>query len=378
MVSKIAKALPRIGTFLPTMQPTYAAFDEVMTEHGGRTFAEVKYDGYRVQVHRGNVRTKIFTRNGNELNYACYPDITGIVDSLPVCIIEAELVGEGTSHKEVYDNVKSRFRLPGIKQETVDKYLQSGIVSGLPLSLRVFDTLRFEKQGILYLPLTERRKHTESFDCRGVVPSEARSVADAKSLERLVNKVFREGHEGIVCKNPASAYRPGSQSVDWVKFKRHETLDLVVVGVYFGKGARDLPFASVLCATYNDESGVYETIGKIGVTRDDLAKHIDGKIRGNLSNQSPGSVVFSDKLERRIYCDHVPDLYVSPEKSVVLEVNALNICRSDNWQSCGAMDGKAFSLRIGYAVQMRPDKSPKQATTTRAIARLYALQEGGA
>jgi hypothetical protein len=60
---------------------------------------------------------------------------------------------------------------------------------------------------------------------------------------------------------------------------------------------------------------------------------------------------------------------------VVLEVKALNLDFSDNWQSCGMKDGKAFSMRIGYAHRLRPDKSPRQATATSVIRKLYSLQK---
>jgi DNA ligase-1 len=107
MKSKIAK-----GLFIPTMQPSYADIHEVIAAHG-RTSADLKYDGYRVQVHKQKDRQKVYTRNGNELNYECYPEIIEVVKKLPECLIEAELVGDGKSHKEVFDNVKKRFRRPG-------------------------------------------------------------------------------------------------------------------------------------------------------------------------------------------------------------------------------------------------------------------------
>ena len=69
--------------------------------------------------------------------------------------------------------------------------------------------------------------------------------------------------------------------------------------------------------------------------------------------------------------------FIDPEMSVVLEVKAMNINYSKNWQTCGLDDGKAFSMRIGYANQVRYDKNPDQATRTSSIRKLYKLQESG-
>ena len=376
MKKELARAMPIIGTHLPPMKPTYATFEDVMEAHKGRTFADINYDGYRVEIHKKSGLLGIFTANGNELNYGCYPEIVKIAQSLPTCIIEAELVGEGSTHKEVFDNVKRRFRRSGISDAALEKYLGSGVIDDTPLSLRVFDVLRFENKAVMHLPLEERRKFVERFDSRGIQPSETQIITSVDYLVDMVESTFRGMHEGRVCKNPASSYVPGSRTMDWVKFKRSETLDLVVVGFYTDEDYVDeLPFTSVLVAAYNDVTGKYETLGKIGATREGIADEIFAEVKGKTSDSAPRNVVFSDKLQRSSYENFVPDSYIDPESSVVLEVKAMNLDFSNNWQSCGLQGGKAFSMRIGYAHQLRPDKNPKQATTTAAISKLYGLQK---
>jgi ATP-dependent DNA ligase len=377
-MSKIAVALPKVGRFIPTMQPSYAAFDETIEAHGGKTFADIKYDGYRVQVHKSSRTTKIFTRNGEQLNYACYPDIMGIVDHLPTCIIDAELVGEGTTHNEVFSNVRKRFRRQGIKEETIMKYLESRITEEVPLSLRVFDTLKFERSSLINRPLEERRSYTECFDAKGLAPSETQVITSVEALEALVEETFRKKEEGRVCKDFSSLYLPGKQTIDWVKFKRSEQLDLVVVGFYKSEDyCTDLPFTSVLVAAYNDKTDTYETMGKIGATRDGMAHEIYKEVKAHITQDPPANLALSEKLEKPSHSRFLPQAYIDPESSVVLEVNVMNINYSRNWQTCGLKDGKAFSMRIGYASQLRYDKDPAQSTKTSAIKKLYKLQEKG-
>lgn len=376
-MTDLAGAIPRLGEFIPTMQPSYATVDELMDAHDGRTWAEIKHDGYRIQVHRGRRLLKMFTRNGNELNYQCYPDLVEIASRLPTCIIDAEMVAEGNSHKDVFDRVKRRFRKQGIKQETIDKYLASGIVDDIPLHLSIFDTLRFERKGLLHLPFDERMSYTEAFGAPDILPVDGEMVWGSEDLESLISDVTGRGEEGLVCKNPDSPYLPGSDRIDWVKFKRSETLDLVIVGFYQnGNYVRELPFTSVLVAAYNEDAAVYETMGKIGVTRDALALDIHDQVRECTTEARPDKVVFSEKLDRPSYSMHVPDFYIDPEQSVVLEVKAMNLNFNRNWQTCGRKGDRAFSMRIGYASQLRPDKTPRQSTTTDIVRKLYEIQEG--
>jgi ATP-dependent DNA ligase len=376
MKSKPARAI-RFGEFIPTMQPSYAEPHEVMAAHGV-TFADIKYDGYRAQIHKWSRGFRVFTRNGNELNYECYPEIVKIVKKLPTCIIEAELIGEGNSHKEAFDNVKKRFRRPGISQSSMEKYAASGIIADAPLSLRVFETLKYGRKSLMGSALRVRREYTERFDSRGIQPSETDIVAGVDALEAVIESTFKAGHEGRVCKNPESFYLPDKRTIDWVKFKRSDPLDLAIVGFYNETAyGLDLPFTSVLCATYNEETGRYETLGKIGATRNGLANEIQDCVKGKVSGARPDNVDFSEKLDRHSYRKFVPDWYINPEDSIVLEVNAMNLNRADNWQTCGYDGKKAFSMRIGFAKQVRYDKLGRQATTTQAVHKLYGLQEKG-
>ena len=372
-MTKLARA-PRLGEFIPTMQPSYATIDDMMQAHNNHTIAEIKHDGYRVQVHRGKKLLKIFTRNGNELNYDCYPDIVEIAEQLPVCIIDAELVALGNNHKQVFDQVKSRFRRPGIKPESVQKYLDSNIVQDIPLELKVFDMMRFERNGLMHLPFERRTEYTEILDAHGVVPVDHAHFWGRDGLEAFIEGTFLRGQEGVVCKDPQSQYKPGFKGLDWIKFKRSESLDLVVVGFYQNEGRSDIPFTSVLVAAYNDKTNKYETLGKVATTRKNLAAEINEKVELNMKDQRPRGVTFSDKLDRESYERHVPDRYVEPEDSVVLEVKAMNLNYNANWQSCGEDNGKAYSMRIGWVDQLRPDKNPRQATTTDTISTLYELQ----
>jgi len=374
MIKMMGNDKMRTGEFIPVMKPSYATYEEVMEAHNGRTYADVKHDGYRIQIHKDTDKLWMFTSNGNEYNYTCYPDITKIAEGLPRGIIEAEVVSSGQSHNEVFEGVKKRFRRSGLSGKRVEQYIKSGIIDETPLSIVTFDVIKFEKKLLIEQPFEERRKYVERLEGPGVKVAETTIVSSVNDLEERIKTTLNNREEGIVCKNPLSKYIPGGRTLDWVKFKRSETLDLAIVGLYKEEYS-DLPITSVLCATYNNKTGLYETIGKIGVIRNKLALEIYPLVEDSISHEIPQNVVFSEKLERESYSKFVPHSYVNPGQSIVLECRALNLNFADNWQSCGARDGKAYSMRIGYAEQVRYDKSPRQATTTQIVEKLYSLQQ---
>mmetsp|Transcript_40678 Transcript_40678/g.62044 ORF Transcript_40678/g.62044 Transcript_40678/m.62044 type:complete len:98 (-) Transcript_40678:343-636(-) len=82
--------------------------------------------------------------------------------------------------------------------------------------------------------------------------------------------------EGLVIKESGSLYNDkGTRSKDWVKLKAmgnfqgeagsmQDTLDLVPIGAYYGKGSRTGLFGSYLLASYNRLTGQFESVCKVG------------------------------------------------------------------------------------------------------------------
>jgi ATP-dependent DNA ligase len=372
---KTEKTTITLGKFIEPQKPGYATPEEMMAAHGGVTSAEKKYDGYRLQVHKSkDGRFWIFTSSGNSIELQCFPELVVIAKRLPQCIIEAELVADGKSHKEVFDKVKHRFRKSGLSGSALQKYMDSGIISKSPVSIRVFDTLMFEDKKLISEPQQVRRYYTERFDSIRIQPSQMNCISSVEALVSLISETVKNREEGLVCKNPHGLYTPGGRTLDWVKFKRFETLDLVVVGFY-PENDHGLPFGSVLCAVYDDDIKKYTTIGKISVIRNKLANEIYPYVQGRMTRNVPGGELFISPKSSKF----LPELFINPEDSVVLEVRAMNIEHNDsNWQSCGlalSPDRKSFSLRIAYAMQIRLDKKPRQATSTEQIKKLFELQE---
>ncbi|OGJ22203.1 hypothetical protein A3K73_06390 [Candidatus Pacearchaeota archaeon RBG_13_36_9] len=331
-------------------------YSEIMKTHKGKSYVQIKSDGYRVQVHN-NGDLRMFTRGLNEFNPVAFPEVIQKLRNLPHGIFDGELVGLEDG-KRGFDAIKAR------KRESLDVDL----VMQYPLQIKFFDVLNLEGKDLIQLPLYERRRVLENYF--GNV-SEQWEISSPYALEERYKQVTDGlGLEGLVCKNPNSEYLIGKKTKDWIKLKKFLTLDLVVLGVYQGEGkASKLPFAALLLGTKNN--GYYETITKVGIAKRDIIEYIQRKISSTYTKDIPKNVIISDAINKRSYSGKRPDRYVVPEKSAVVEVETMNVTCSDNWHSCGLKNGEAYSLRIPIVQKYREDKMPYDATTTQQIREIF-------
>jgi len=331
-------------------------FEDVIRKHEGKTFAEIKYDGYRAQIHKAG-KIRLFTKNLNELDIHLFPDLEKQLKNYPEGIFDGELVGFG-ERLSAFNAVKNRIR----------GNLDISLVKNYPLQLRFFDIMQLEDKEVLDFPLYERRKLLENYvgNISGQVILE-----NSGALKEKYAEVTDHGLEGLVCKNPNSSYQPGARNQDWIKLKKFLTLDLAILGIYLGDGkASKLPFAAIMAGTKNN--GRYETIAKIGISNKNMIEILYGMIKNGFTENIPPNVVLSNELSRKTYAGKIPYKYVFPEKSAVIEVKCLDITRSRNWHSCDLKNGEAYSLRIATIERIREDKRITDCTTTKQIAELYS------
>jgi DNA ligase-1 len=91
-------------------------------------------------------------------------------------------------------------------------------------------------------------------------------------IEEWLDKALESNCEGLMvkCCDDESTYEPNKRSNKWLKMKKDyldalgDTLDLVVVGAWMGKGKRASLFGSFLVACYNEDTDDFETVARIG------------------------------------------------------------------------------------------------------------------
>ena len=161
---------------------------------------ELKFDGYRVQVHKVGSRVVLFSRNGHDFSER-FPSIVQELSELPTkaAVLDGEVVASDADGRPNFARLHIRWTRPGT------------------LHLWAFDLLTFKGQDLRLQPLVKRRARLaallDRFGCPAVSLSE--SFEDGLALLRVAEE---RGLEGIVSKRRDAPYRSGNCR-DWRKIK---------------------------------------------------------------------------------------------------------------------------------------------------------------
>ena len=97
-------------------------------------------------------------------------------------------------------------------------------------------------------------------------------MTDPAALDAAFEQAITDGCEGLMCKSvgPASVYQAGNRGWLWIKLKRDyrtelsDTVDLVIVGAFAGRGQQAGTYGAVLLAAYDPDAELYRTVTKCG------------------------------------------------------------------------------------------------------------------
>jgi len=330
--------------------------------------AEYKLDGERVQIHKQADKIILFSRSLENIT-KYYPDIVeNIGNSLDVNegIFEAEIVAinENTGEFLPFQELMHRRR----------KYKLKEAVLQYPITVNFFDVLYFDGKNCLNLKYSERRKILESSvkenNFAKLVPMAI--VKNENEVEDFLENSINSGCEGLMLKILDAAYRAGTRGGNWLKLKREyrnelgDSLDLVVIGAYFGKGRRTGRYGTLLLATYNPEKDNFPSICKVGTGFTD--ESLD-QLYQILSNK----VIL--KKNPRIESEMEADVWFEPE--LVLEIVASEITLSPIHKTAlGTIrKGAGLALRFPkFTGKIRIEKGSEDASTDEEVYSLYKGQ----
>jgi DNA ligase-1 len=334
---------------------------EAIIEKIGKCGVEMKYDGFRLQVHKKGNEVELYSRKLEKMTHM-FPDVVDAVRKLK----SEEMIFEGEAL--AYNSRKKRYFS---FQQTMHRRRKHGISEAsreFPLNVFVFDVLYLDGEDLTGEPYRERRKLVKKlFRNRILKPSNSRIVASAKTLEKMFKNSISKGLEGIMAKDLASPYTAGKRKFAWIKLKKSygktvDTIDGVIVGYYLGHGARvEFDFGGVLVAVFNSDSGMLETVAKVatGFTEDEMVEL--GKTLEKTKIKNPPK-----NLDYNIEVD----FWVEPK--YVIEVAFDEITVSPMHTAGGK--GKGYALRFPRIVRMREDKTIREITTSHEIEQMYDIQ----
>ncbi len=349
---------------------------DIMQKMGGKAAFEYKYDGLRMQVHIDKTaeegeQIKMFSRQ--------LEDLTSQFPELHDWILKAFKEEKGIVEGECVpvDSTTGEF-LPFqvISRRRGRKHGLDDAIEEFPVKLVLFDVLLSGDREMIDLPFPERRKELE----RVVEPNERIDIStmlitdNPDEAQRFFMEALASGCEGLMAKSLSedSGYRAGNRGWIWIKYKKEyrsemvDTVDLVVVGAFAGRGRRADTYGALLMASYNPEENRFETVCKLGSGFDDThLSLLPEMLKPHLQN-------FRD---RRVESLIEADYWFRP--GLVLEVIGAEITHSPA-HTCARdvlKEGAGLSIRFPrFTGRFREDKGPEDATTSQEIVSLYRAQ----
>jgi DNA ligase-1 len=325
---------------LPMLSQTAQDTDEAL-QHLGTAALEWKLDGARVQVHKAGSDVRVYTRTLNDVT-ARVPEIVEAMRASPdgALILDGEAIAvkaDGSPHP--FQVTMRRFG----RKLNVDAMRRE-----LPLSVFFFDCLLRNDRALVDRPSEERfRELRESVPAELVIPQVV--TADRAEAARFFEEALRRGHEGLMAKSLDAPYEAGRRGASWLKIKRANTLDLVVLAAEWGSGRRRGRLSNLHLGA-RDPGGGFVMLGKTfkGLT-DEL-----------LEWQT------KEFLRREVRRDDWT-VYVKPE--LVVEVAFNEVQESSQYPG-------GVTLRFARLKRYRPDKRSADADTIDAVRAILAAQGG--
>ena len=341
----------------------------ILKKLGGKAGAEYKYDGERIQVHRKGDEFHLFSRRLENITHQ-FPDLIEFLkEATPeeyILELEAVVIDPSSGAIRPFQDLMNR-RV---------KYVTRFHIMMYPIAGFLFDIMYLNGEDLTLKPYPERRKILEEVvKTTDRINLATRKIVDnVDELESFFLEAIENGCEGLVCKSlqPDSIYQAGKRGFLWIKYKRDykshlaDTLDLVVVGAFYGKGQRAGKFGSLLMACYDPETDQFKTVCKVGTgfTEDDFNKLEELLAPHQIDHKHP-----------RVNSILTADIWYEPY--LVLEITGAELTLSPV-HTCGwdkIKLNRGLGLRFPrFTGRYRFDKRPEDATTEAEIIEMYKNQ----
>ena len=339
---------------------------EAVIKKLGLVGIQPKYDGLRVQIHKNGGEVSIFSRNLETMTLM-FPELVAATKVLRVksVILDGEAIAYNPDLEEYvpFQETTARRRKQGIDE----------FAARVPLRAFIFDIMFRDGSDLTPLPYEQRFAIVDDL-LNGSETLQVAPLTKTDSVEVLTRELLdniSRGLEGVVAKRLDSPYQAGVRNFNWVKLKRNtsgqltDTIDVVLIGYYRGKGKRaEFGAGALLAGVYDSDSDEFVSISKLGTGLSDegwreLYKHLN-------------ALEVSEK-PARVRSGLIPDVWLKPE--VVVEVLADEITPSPRHTAGKVGDQPGFALRFPRIVSIRSaDKKPEDATTVREVREMFEQQ----
>ena len=345
---------------------------EVIEKIGNEFAIEYKLDGERVQIHVEGEKIELFSRSLEKIS-SYYPDI---IEKIPKiiqaenAILEAEIVAinENTGDFLPFQELMHRRR----------KYKIEKAVTEYPITVNFFDVLYCNGKNCTELNYSERRKKLENIvkenEFAKYIPMTI--AKNENEIQEFFENSINAGSEGLMLKMLDKPYQAGSRGSHWLKLKREyrnelgDSLDLVVIGGFFGKGRRTGSYGTLLLSTYDENTDTFPSICKVGTG------FTDESLDQLYQILNPKTTI---KKNPRIISEMEADVWFEPE--LVIEIVASEITLSPIHKVARDEIRKNTGLALRFPKftgKIRMEKTAEDASTDEEVISLYKGQNKAA
>ncbi|NWZ48939.1 DNLI3 ligase, partial [Haliaeetus albicilla] len=360
----------------PMLAEACKSIEYAMKKCPNGMYAEIKYDGERVQVHKNGDHFSYFSRS---LKPVLPHKVAHFKDFIPKAfpggqsmILDSEVL--------LIDNKTGKplpFGTLGVHKKAA--------FQDANVCLFVFDCIYFNDISLMDRPLCERRKflHDNMVEIPNrILFSEMKHVTKASDLADMITRVIREGLEGLVLKDTKAGlhllftggnYEPGKRH--WLKVKKDylnegamaDTADLVVLGAFYGQGSKGGMMSIFLMGCYDPKSEKWCTVTKCSGGHDDATlARLQTELDMVKISKDPSKIPRWLKINKIYYPDFiVPD----PKKAPVWEITGAEFSKAE------AHTADGISIRFPRCTRIRDDKDWKTATNLQQLKELYQLSK---
>lgn len=408
--------------------------NDVLDAFRGLAFqADFKYDGVRAQIHasriddedggdKGSYKVKLFSRHLEDMTTR-YPDVIELlVQSLGLaranwgqavssCILDAEVVAVDVKSGTLlpFQALMGRAR-KDVKSDEVTVTVQVFVFDMMELNGMSLLEHSFERRVALMSthlhPIPDRfgLAASESF-----VPVYEDGSHNVDDLRAFLHKAFSSRCEGLMIKalspRPSDAskaeeksktpegdvvkreplkrgevlftYQPSVRCQSWLKVKKDyveglsDSLDLVVIGAWWGIGRKAGWFSPFLLAAYDPETEQLASVCKV------MSGFTDAFYKEMTEFYQSEDRIIPNKKNYYLVDDNMrPDVWFNPIH--VWEIKGADFTVSPVHKAAvGCVEERpecGISLRFPRFIRPREDKSIEDATTTQQIADMYHMQ----